>query len=128
METPQQRPPSSRSLRERVVVTGLPCFRRIARSIPQSISRNTKAITARDVLNAKDGTAPAAMLWATNAVPQINAASTAKDDCRRELRSIYLLLLLGCGMIHSCTVRPIGAGTVHIFVQSCIFMKFYAAV
>ena len=34
-------------------------------------------MTARDALNAKEGTAPAAMLCATKAVPQISAAKTA---------------------------------------------------
>lgn len=77
MATPQQRPPSSRSFFDRVVLTGLPCRLRTACRTTHSTSKKAKAMTARDALNAKEGTAPAAILCATKAVPQISAAKTA---------------------------------------------------
>ena len=77
---PQQKPPTSRSFRERVAGAGLPCLRRTVRRAVHRISRNTKAMTDREALKARAGTCSAPTLCATKAVPQINAASTAKDD------------------------------------------------
>ena len=121
---PQQKPPTNRSFRERVAGAGLPCLRRTVRRAVHRISRNTKAMTDRDALKARSGTCYEPTLCATKAVPQINAASTAKDDCRRELRSIYLLLLTGCGKINDYTVRPQAADAMRMFVHTCIYVKF----
>ena len=77
---PQQKPPVSRSFRERVEVAGFPRLRRTCRRIRHSISKNTKAMMDRAAMKASAGTYSAPTLCATKVVPQIRAASTAKDD------------------------------------------------
>ena len=67
---PHQKPPSSRSFRERVTEAACPFRRRPDRMTAHSTSKNTKAITDRAALKASGGTCSAPPLWAKRRCPR----------------------------------------------------------